>query len=116
MPKESGQKANWLELESSEGHLTAPSAAPVGGRVEEGRTSWVASVSSEIFGFFLDIWGGPYTNDISTIFGGLGRPSLFRNLSRFDPMSAPEFGVTGAPNLNWELCSQGLAPIRCPDL
>ena len=32
MPKESGQKANWLELESSEGHLTAP----VGGRVEEG--------------------------------------------------------------------------------
>ena len=31
MPKESGQKANWLELESSEGHLTAP----VGGRVEE---------------------------------------------------------------------------------
>ena len=32
MPKDSGQKANWLELESSEGHLTAP----VGGRVEEG--------------------------------------------------------------------------------
>ena len=32
MPKEAGQKANWLELESSEGHLTAP----VGGRVEEG--------------------------------------------------------------------------------
>ena len=36
MPKESGQKANWLELESSEGHLTAP----VGGRVEEGHIAW----------------------------------------------------------------------------
>ena len=24
MPKESGQEANWLKLESSEGHLTAP--------------------------------------------------------------------------------------------
>ena len=50
----------------------------------------------EIFDFFLDIWGGPYTNDISTIFGGLWRPSLFRNLSRIDPMSAPEQSLVSA--------------------